>query len=113
MFIILAIILAFIVFVAIFVNLPKFGKLPSGEGLARIKNSPNYADGVFQNINLTPNLAEGASFFSVLKEFLFQKKERLTPVDKIPTVKTDLLNLDSSSDVLVWFGLGIRLILSR
>ena len=53
---------------------PQFGKLPSGERLARIEKSPNYRNGAFQNVNHTPDLTEGASFFTVLKEFIFNKK---------------------------------------
>ncbi len=82
----------------------KFGKSPSGERLTRIKKSPHYKDGSFQNQSITPVMAEGVSYFAVGKEFLFGKKVRVTPVDKIPSVKTDLLNLDKNKDILVWFG---------
>lgn len=40
----------------------------------------------------------------VLKQFFFDKKERVKPVDIIPSRKTDLLNLDAAKDILVWFG---------
>jgi L-ascorbate metabolism protein UlaG (beta-lactamase superfamily) len=40
----------------------------------------------------------------VLKEFLFTKKERLKPIQIIPSVKTDLLQLQPHEDVLVWMG---------
>ena len=49
-------------------------------------------------------MAEGKSYFSVAKEMMFAEKVRLTPVDSIPSVKTNLLNLDKNTDVLVWFG---------
>jgi L-ascorbate metabolism protein UlaG (beta-lactamase superfamily) len=88
----------------IFLRLPKFGRLPSGERLLKIKASSNFRNGAFQNQSVTPDLTEGATYFSVLKKFLFEKKERTKPVDKIPSLKTDLLNLDISKDVLVWFG---------
>ncbi len=87
-----------------FVNQPKFGKLPKAERLEKIRKSPNYINGSFKNLSYTPVLAEGVSFFAVSKEFLFNKKERLTPIDTIPSSKTDLLNIDLSKDVLVWFG---------
>ena len=38
------------------------------------------------------------------KEFLLDKKDRVKPIDLIPSMKTDLLNLDPGKDVLVWFG---------
>jgi L-ascorbate metabolism protein UlaG (beta-lactamase superfamily) len=91
-------------YLPIFLRLPKFGKLPSGERLLKIKASSNFRNGSFQNQSITPDLTEGASYFSVLKKFLFEKKERAKPVDKIPSLKTDLLNLDINKDVLVWFG---------
>jgi len=43
----------------------KFGKLPDGKRLERIKKSPNYRDGEFQNIHHTPALSEDASYYGV------------------------------------------------
>ncbi len=100
----LIIILAIVVLVYEFMHQPQFGKLPSGNRLELIKKSPNYKDGTFQNQSHTPSLTEGASFFSVLKEFIFSKKESKKPGQAIPTVKTDLLQLDPSENVVVWFG---------
>ncbi len=82
----------------------KFGKLPSGKRLERIKESPNYRDGAFRNRSLTPVFSSGASYLSISKEMLFGKKERVTPTDELPSVKTDLLRLDKNKDILVWFG---------
>lgn len=94
--------IAFALFV--FLRHPKFGKLPSGKRLARIQQSPNYKNGAFQNVSFTPDLAEGATMYSVMKEFFFSEKKRNKPVDVIPAVKTDLHALDPLSNVLVWFG---------
>ncbi len=82
----------------------KFGKLPEGERLERIEKSPNYKDGEFQNIHHTPALSEEATYFGVLKGFLLDKKERVSPVDKIPSTKINLLDLDKNENILVWFG---------
>lgn len=49
-------------------------------------------------------MSEGVGFFTVLKEFLFYKNKSVKPVDTIPSIKTDLLNLDPAKDILVWFG---------
>ncbi len=87
-----------------FLNQAKFGKLPTGERLARIEQAPNYKNGTFQNLSHTPDLTEGVSYWAVIKEFLFEKKPDLSPGDSIPSVKTDLLALSSEQDVLVWFG---------
>ena len=87
-----------------FMQQPKFGKLPSGERLERVKQSPNYRNGSFQNLSHTPDLTEGVSYFKVMKQFFLEKNSRVEPLLHIPSTKTDLLNLDPAKDVLVWFG---------
>ncbi|MFD2597657.1 MBL fold metallo-hydrolase [Sphingobacterium corticis] len=82
----------------------KFGKSPSGARLERIKQSPNYKNGQFQNISKTTTLAEGHNYFDVLYESYIKRKPRKYPSGKIPSVKTDLLNLAADEDILVWFG---------
>ena len=104
MVIILLILFLLIIAVYVFLHLAQFGKLPSGARLQRIKRSANYKNGQFQNVSLTPTMTEGVGFFDVLIQFLFDKKKRVKPVDIIPSVKTDLLNLDPAKDILVWFG---------
>ena len=88
----------------IFVHQPMFGKIPSGERLERIKRSPNYRNGQFQNQNPTPVLAEDVGFFKMMKMFWFERNKSLSPEDEVPSVKTDLLNLDPNEDILIWFG---------
>ena len=104
MFTTLFIFLLLFLFIVLFLDQPKFGKLPTGERLQRIKASPNFKNGAFQNQSPTPSFTEGATYLSVLKKFIFEKKERAKPTDLIPSIKTDLLHLDSTKDVLVWFG---------
>jgi len=82
----------------------KFGKSPSGKRLERIKQSPNFKNGKFQNISQTPTLAEGHNYFGVIYDTYFKSHPRRYPTDIIPSVKTDLLNLPIDTDVLVWFG---------
>ncbi len=95
-----------VLFVAVilFMQQKKFGKQPSGKRLELIKKSPHYKDGAFVNINKTPNFAEDATFFGAMRGFFFDRDKRNTPVDEIPSVKTDLKNLDPSKNILVWFG---------
>jgi L-ascorbate metabolism protein UlaG (beta-lactamase superfamily) len=88
----------------LFMQHPKFGELPSGERLERIKKSPNYTNGQFQNIHHTPDIAEGVSYYTVMKDFFFGKSKRARPSSVLPSQKTDLLNLDPNKNVLVWFG---------
>jgi L-ascorbate metabolism protein UlaG (beta-lactamase superfamily) len=64
------------------------GKLPSGKHLQRLKQSPNYKDGAFQNLSPTPMKPEGVSYWKMTKEFL--KKHPDTAPPELP--------------VIVWFG---------
>jgi len=82
----------------------KFGSKPSGQRLQSIQASANYRKGQFQNLSVTPQLTEGASFTGVLREFIFGKKPRRRPLQTLPSVKTDLLQLRKEEDVLVWMG---------
>lgn len=88
----------------LFLQHPQFGKKPSGERLTLIQKSPNYKNGRFENQHFTPDLTEGYTMTEVLCEFLFKKAEHTRPIDKIPSVKTNLLNLHKDQDILVWFG---------
>jgi L-ascorbate metabolism protein UlaG (beta-lactamase superfamily) len=104
MIITLIIILAFVATVYLFMQQNKFGKIATGERLEQIKKSPNFKNGKFQNINFTPDLTEGVSYYKVIKEFFFDKSKRVTPVDELPSQKTNLLSLDVNKNVFVWFG---------
>lgn len=101
MAILISIIVIFIISVPLYTRLPEFGREPSGERLERIKKSPNYKDGEFQNQSPTPMMIKNKDSSSTFKKFLFKKNG---PVDTIPSTKTDLLNLDPKQDILVWFG---------
>ncbi len=90
--------------VFLFLQMPQFGKTPKGKRLEKIRQSPNFKNGSFQNLRHTPDLTEGVSYSKVLKQFFFEKKERRSPIDTVPSVKTNLKTLDSKEDVLVWFG---------
>jgi len=90
--------------VVVFMQQSIFGSIASGERLNRIKKSPNYKNGSFNNQSVTPQLTEGAGLFSVMKEFFFDKNKRATPKDILPSKKTDLLQLDPKKNVIIWFG---------
>lgn len=85
-----------------YMRLPRFGRLPRGERLSLIQKSPNFKDGIFQNLNPTPQLAEDARFSEMFRDMLFSKNRK--PPGKIPSIKTDLKSLEPNEDVLVWFG---------
>lgn len=90
--------------IIIFTRQPPFGRAPQGQRLERIESSPNYKNGQFQNLEDTPDLAEGANMVSVVWSFIFNKTPHQVPVDPIPSIKTDLHQLDAAADVLIWFG---------
>jgi len=83
---------------------PQFGKAPEGKRLQRIKESPNYQDGQFRNAHATPTFAEGYSLTRAIYEVLIKRNPRKTPVDTIPSVKTDLKSISLDRNVLIWFG---------
>ena len=90
-----------------FLNLPRFGRLPQGKRLERILASPNYQDGAFRNrpsAYVPPYRHDDGR--GGVRNALFRKDElRLVPnAGEIPVVKSDLLSLDRSQDLIVWFG---------
>ncbi|MCD7973623.1 MAG: MBL fold metallo-hydrolase [Candidatus Azobacteroides sp.] len=106
MWVFFSVILLLTIFIVSFLNQPSFGRLPSGERLERIKNSPNYRDGKFQNVHETPQITSDKSFFQEIIGFLFNNVERLRPETALPVVKTDLHRLHRKEDILVWLGHG-------
>lgn len=104
MIVILVLLILLVTILILYTRQDKFGKAPTGERLLRITNSPQFKNGKFQNISITPTLAEGYSMPGVIYKQLFKKAARRHPADMIPTIKTDLLQLSPEQDVLVWFG---------
>ena len=88
----------------LFLQRDTFGKNPNGGRLAALKKSPHYKDGQFQNLSPTPSLTEGHTYWGVMTDYFFADRPRRIPSDTIPSVKTDLLNLPSNENILVWFG---------
>jgi L-ascorbate metabolism protein UlaG (beta-lactamase superfamily) len=91
---------------AIFISgCTSIGKLPSGDRLERIKKSPNYRDGAFRNPgDVSAINKRGISFFSSMKRHFFDERERARPLAPLPSVKTDLKNLDAAENVIIWMG---------
>lgn len=99
-----SIIVALTLGVFTFLQSSKFGKHPSGEQLERIRESPHFKDGKFHNLSFTPDFAEGVSYYTILKDFFFNKSERNKPSSTLPSKKTNLLALAPNENVIVWFG---------
>src|SRR5215203_5096661 len=79
------------------------GKTPSGKHLEKLKRSPNYKMHAFQNTSKTPMKPDNISYWKMMKEFIHKNKNTVPPV-KLPSIKTDLSNLNLSGPVIVWFG---------
>lgn len=104
MIVLLSLVLLLAIGTYFYMRSPKFGKAPSGKRLERMLQSPNYKDGKFQNLHHTPSLTEGYSMLGVMFDMLFKDHPRRKPIDSLPSIKTDLLNLPANENVLVWFG---------
>jgi len=83
---------------------PEFGKMPSGERLARIERSPHYKNGRFHNLVEEPTLSEGYSTSGEVYSTFFKEHPRRSPIDSLPSIRTDLSQLPADSNVAVWFG---------
>lgn len=79
------------------------GKLPSGKHKQIVQQSPNYKSGAFQNLSPTPMKPEGVSYWKMTRAF-FKKHPDTAPPARLPFVRTNLLKLNSSQPVVVWFG---------
>lgn len=104
LFFIISLIVLLAIATVIYMRQPQFGKAPSGERLALIEKSPHYKDGRFRNLVEKPILSEGYTMMGELYNTLFKSFPRRTPVDPIPSVKTNLHTLPADSNVVVWFG---------
>lgn len=80
------------------------GKAPNGKRLERIKSSPNYRNGSFQNIEPTEALLKEASMIKMLKEFFFNRPDNIKPTSNVISIDTDLNKLPDDQSTIVWFG---------
>jgi L-ascorbate metabolism protein UlaG (beta-lactamase superfamily) len=88
-------------FIYAFLQHPKFGRPPLP---AQQNNSSNYRDGKFHNQSFTPELTEGTTMIRAAYEHVFKKSERRRPVNEIPSLKTNLHNLNPAKNIFTWFG---------
>ncbi|MBQ7659376.1 MAG: MBL fold metallo-hydrolase [Alphaproteobacteria bacterium] len=87
-----------------YLNLAKFGHSPDEISMAKIKKSPHYKNGKFQNLHHTEKMTGEGGFFSTMWDFWFGNHLDTKPNKDIPTIKTDLKKLPIDEDLLVWFG---------
>ncbi len=81
-----------------------FGKTPGDKRMERIKQSPNFREGAFQNLSPTPDLTEGATYLKVSRDFFCGKDKRAVPGVPLPGIACDLTSIPRNENVLVWFG---------
>lgn len=104
-FILTACIIAIVALVpVVFVRTAKFGRIATGERLKKIQQSPNYREGKFQNLSVTPDLSDGASYSTVMRDFFFNRSKRSKPIKKIPAKKVNLHTLSKETNCIIWFG---------
>lgn len=100
----LLIVFLIILAVTSFLYSPQFGRKPYGRLLDRLLQSPHYRNSEFQNLEDTPQLTEGVTYYTVFRDFFFRKSKRDKPAQPLPSKKENLLNLMPDENVVVWFG---------
>ena len=89
---------------AAFLAQEKFGALPEGEALSRIKASPNYVDGEFRNLIARPVLSDGSTLPGTFFRFLLKKRDPSVQPHAVPSQRPDFRALEHAGDTLVWLG---------
>jgi len=85
----------------------RFGKLPDGQRLERIKQSPNYDREIGQFKNLEPTqmlVQQQGSRFVTIAKLLLGAWERPKPPSPLPMDEIDFHALDRDTDLFVWLG---------
>jgi L-ascorbate metabolism protein UlaG (beta-lactamase superfamily) len=100
----LIIIAGIILVIYLFMQQPMFGRKPTGERLQKIQQAGNYSNNSFQNQTASSTFTNGGTALSVMKMFFFDKRVRNKPSVPLPSVKTDLKQLNKDENVLVWMG---------
>jgi L-ascorbate metabolism protein UlaG (beta-lactamase superfamily) len=83
------------------------GKLPSGERLRRIEQSPNFVDGAFRYpgpLPERPAVKRSGGMLRAAGRILFGAGERNKPSAPLPSTKTDLFSLRPEENLVVWMG---------
>ncbi len=100
----LGLIVLLVIVALIYMRQPQFGQAPAGDRLSTIERSPHFKQGKFENLSHTPELTEGYTMSSVMWSQFMDPGAHRTPIDTIPSIKTDLFSLPPDSNVLIWFG---------
>lgn len=95
-------IVALTISATVVLNMKSFGKLPRGNRLERIEQSPNYHDGRFWNLEETPHLTSDRSIFTRFWEFATHKVKDRVPSKPLPVEVSNLKGMQNNS--VVWLG---------
>jgi L-ascorbate metabolism protein UlaG (beta-lactamase superfamily) len=96
----------------LFFNQTVYGKNPKGKRLEKIKHSPNYKDGAFQNQSSTQVLRPDASYWKLIVANINKPKDN-TPLNTIPSIKTNLVEFADDKATIIWFGHSSYLLKSK
>lgn len=99
--------LSIVIITPIVLSQPCFGRNPRGARLERIKKSPFYKEGQFQNEEPTQLMTGQEGYWTSMKDMITGRKRspRLFPKEgEVPVVKSDLKHLPKDKDLYVWFG---------
>jgi len=83
--------------------LKTFGKNPSGRELDKVKESPQYRNGIFNNLSETTLMLQKTSFLKMMWRFM-NKAAYTKPPKKLPSVISDLKYSGYKHPFIVWFG---------
>jgi L-ascorbate metabolism protein UlaG (beta-lactamase superfamily) len=78
------------------------GQLPKGIIAERVKNSPNYQDGNFQNLILTELNMDLGKLYDTIKRLISTPERR--PATPLPSVKPDYKAFERMDQALIWYG---------
>ena len=86
------------------VRQPPFGSLPRGVHLQRVRQSPHYRKGAFQNPEPTPVMVSRTAFFKTLVEFARRGSSAGNPILPIPAMGWRREYEHAREALLIWFG---------
>jgi len=106
-FIIVILVALLVLSTAIVVNFAEdFGAEPSSH------DSPNFEDGIFENLNPTTMQSDDVSTWDLLGDYLVSDDCR-SPNEKLPSEKFELMDLEDGEISVTWFGHSTILIRSN
>ena len=103
---IISLLVTLFVLVALFVNLsPEFGGTIPDNQRERFSKSPNYKNGVFENLGGVKMNMGFSDYIKGMRGF-FASQSNTRPTGNLPTIKVDSLELANYSGAarLIWFG---------